>query len=601
MSLLALLYILISPLLAKRYSVKWQYYAWLVVVIGLIIPFRPQWGNAIVQVDIPNETAKPIIQIMSGTETPFIPIDNETLDVVIAPIENAPNYPIWAGISIWQIIAFLWIIGVIGFFAYHVIRHYRFLKLIKRWSERITDERILNLFENLKAEMKISKNINLYHSSCMGSPMMFGLINPRIVLPTEKISEDELRFILKHELVHYKRKDLYYKFIVLITTAIHWFNPLIYLMVRVINEQCELSCDAEIIRGTDADTRLKYSEAIIGVVNYKSRLKTILSTNFYGGKKGMKKRISSIMDTGNKRIGIVIISILLIATVCTGFAFAGNRIDSDNYDENQDDILREIAGLSNSYTKDGITISIESVYGGNTTFFGKLKVESETGFFDDDIFNTKLSGWCFATDGIDYNFNSENSSKGMISSGGGSIREIEKESWTPYIRYFEIQRSVILFDANAGFSIGNGNEHIITFTDFGSYDENYQWVTLIEGDWRLKFSFDADTDDRDIDVIFSPFMFYGKGLMGNERPAQMTSIRLNKYGMECKYTAYEIQEALDFAADVILKDGTKIPLNKKSTGCGIDLEGYMTFKTSSALNLDEIAYIQIGDEFIAVN
>ena len=259
----------------------------------------------------------------------------------------------------------------------------------------------------------------------------------------------------------------------------------------------------------------------------------------------------------------------------------------------------DTAELSNSDTKYGITISIESVYGGNTTFFGKLKVESETGFFDDDIFNTKLSGWCFKTDGIDFNLNSDNSSKGMINSGGGSIREIEKESWTPYIRYFEIQRSVILSNANAGFSIGDESEHLITFTDFGSYDEDYQWITLIEGDWRLKFSYYAD--DKDIDVIFSPFMFYGKGLMGDNRLAQMTSIKLNKYGMECRYTVYEIQEALDFTADVIMKDGTKIPLIKKSSGCGINLEGYMTFKTTSALDLDEIAYVQIGDEIIAVN
>jgi len=144
------------------------------------------------------------------------------------------------------------------------------------------------------------------------------------------LADDELRFILKHELVHYKRKDLYYKFLVLIATAIHWFNPFIYLIERAINAQCELSCDAEVILGADADTRQHYSEAIIGVVKYHSKIRTALSTNFYGGKKGMKNRISSIMDTRKKRLGTIIISLVLVATLCTGFVFAASAYAATN-------------------------------------------------------------------------------------------------------------------------------------------------------------------------------------------------------------------------------------------------------------------------------
>ena len=57
MSALALLYMAATPLLAKRYSVSGRYYAWLIFVIGLIIPFRPRLGNPIVRVDLPGNTA----------------------------------------------------------------------------------------------------------------------------------------------------------------------------------------------------------------------------------------------------------------------------------------------------------------------------------------------------------------------------------------------------------------------------------------------------------------------------------------------------------------------------------------------------------------
>jgi hypothetical protein len=426
--------------------------------------------------------------------------------------------------------------------------------------------------------------------------MMFGFINSRIVLPASKIAEDEFRFILKHELVHYRRKDLYYKFAVLIATAVHWFNPFVYLMARVISEQCELSCDAEIIRDADADTRLKYSEAIIGAVPHKSRLKTILSTNFYGGKKGMKKRISSIMDTGSKKTGIAIIFIMLIATLCTGFAFAGNRIVLDNYD-NQNANFSGMTEPGSSDTKDGITVSVESVYGGNDTAFVKLKVETDEIVFDDN-FEYNFGLW-----GIDFSFNFADSGKNLINGGGTSIPAAQ-ELWSEHIRYYDIKLTVRYgewadSDEQADFLVGDGQKRVISLEHFGYINEKHEWVNLSESEWRLIFSY--DTDDKNIDVIFAPFMFYGKALTGDDRLAQMTSVRLNKYGMECKYSAYEIQEALDFTADVIMKDGAKIPLIKNSMGCAADLEGFMTFKTSSALNLDEIAYIQIGDEIIDVN
>ena len=55
MSALALCFIAVTPLLAKRYTAKSYYYAWLIIVIGLIIPFRPQFDHALVKVDVPSQ------------------------------------------------------------------------------------------------------------------------------------------------------------------------------------------------------------------------------------------------------------------------------------------------------------------------------------------------------------------------------------------------------------------------------------------------------------------------------------------------------------------------------------------------------------------
>lgn len=310
MSALALFYMAVTLLLTKRYSAASRYYTWIIVVIGFIIPFRPQFNNAIVKVDIPSNAVVSNIQIGSGTS-------------VTAPFENALSSAL-PTISLWQIAAVVWFVGMVIFFGYHVIKHYRFLKLAARWSERITDEQILTLMQSLKSQMDLSKNIGLQFCDSIGSPMMIGFIHPRILLPKTDFAKDELCFILKHELVHYQRKDLWYKCLVLIATAIHWFNPIVYLMAKAIDIQCELSCDEKVVRGANTDIRLYYSETIIGVVRYQSKLKTALSTNFYGGKKGMKKRVFSIMDMSKKKVGIAVLCATLLFTLGTGFAFAAS-------------------------------------------------------------------------------------------------------------------------------------------------------------------------------------------------------------------------------------------------------------------------------------
>lgn len=308
MSGLALLYMAATPFLAKRYSVTGRYYGWLIIVIGLIIPFRPQFKNPIVKVAVP-DTANAVV-LRPGTGIP-----------VTVPDALTPSL---TNISWWRVAAAVWLAGMAVFLCYHIVKHFRFLKLTAHWSENAADEQTLALLQTLKNQMGVSKNIDLKICDSIGSPMMTGFTSPRILLPRASFPQDELRFILKHELVHYKRKDLWYKCLVLTAAAIHWFNPIVHLMAKAIDLQCELSCDAEVIRNTGAGVRQRYSETILGVVRRRSKQKTALSTNFYGGKKGMKKRIFSIMDMGRKKAGAAVLCCTLVLTLGTGFAFAAN-------------------------------------------------------------------------------------------------------------------------------------------------------------------------------------------------------------------------------------------------------------------------------------
>jgi len=312
LSVVILLYIIITPLLSKYYSAKGLYYSWLIIVIGLIIPFRPQLNTTIINIMVKTPAKGVLANSLPTIST--LPVNTVT------QIDNAIFSSALPGIQWWKFIAAIWLIGVIIFLFIHRIKHYRFIKMANRWNEDITDERILMLMQNIKKDLRVSKRISLSLCPYISSPMMVGLFNPRILLPVADFSQEELYFILKHELVHYKRKDLYYKYLLLIATAMHWFNPIVYLMVKAVNIQCELSCDAEVVRSTNMNMRYQYCKTILELLRVQSKMKTALSINFYGGKNGMKNRISSIMDTRKKKVGLSVILATLIITIGVGIA-----------------------------------------------------------------------------------------------------------------------------------------------------------------------------------------------------------------------------------------------------------------------------------------
>ena len=311
MSVITLVYAVILPILSKRYSEKWRYIAWLVITVGWIFPFRPQIELSTLPAKITNIPISPIQSIIDNT----MPSMAHVGDIVNDP----------ATIHLWWIFALIWVIGVVSVVLYHAFRHGRFMWLVRRWGEPINDLESLEILNNLKLKLEINKPIRLNVCYSITSPMLIGLFQPVILLPPVEVAADELTLILKHELIHFKRHDLWYKALTLIATAIHWFNPIVYFMAKETALQCEISCDALVLQDADFQKRKQYGETIIGVVRNGVKLQTALSTNFYGGERGMKNRIISIMDTKKKKGGIIILCVVLIAIIGTGTVFAINN------------------------------------------------------------------------------------------------------------------------------------------------------------------------------------------------------------------------------------------------------------------------------------
>jgi len=130
---------------------------------------------------------------------------------------------------------------------------------------------------------------NIYRSDKVLSPAVYGIIKPRIILPTD-ITDADLEYILAHERTHIRRGDNLWRVIAVITACIHWFNPLAWVFLSCFFTDMELACDAGVLKRLDGDGRRKYSLALLSC----SSGKTYYASAFGGAK--TRLRIENILS-----------------------------------------------------------------------------------------------------------------------------------------------------------------------------------------------------------------------------------------------------------------------------------------------------------------
>lgn len=301
LSVIGIMFLVLSPLFSRRYSAKCCYSLWLIVLFALIFPVRPQ-----ISIPVPGIMA---------------PLVSDAGNLIGIGHGNGSSLSMVKALDFWQITALLWAGGAFCFLLWYSFNHFRFMSAVRRWSGDISHDKE-ERFHKVKAEMGIKREIAIRSCACIRTPMMAGFRKPVILFPKIDLSPDEFTFIIKHELVHYKRNDLYVRLLIMLALIIHWLNPIVHIMVRSALQLCEISCDEEVLKGTDSRIRARYGETIIGVIQKGKFYQTALSTNFYSGAKDMKKRIYAMMDLKRKRFSVLALCIVSFITFCGISAFA---------------------------------------------------------------------------------------------------------------------------------------------------------------------------------------------------------------------------------------------------------------------------------------
>ncbi|MDE7114464.1 MAG: M56 family metallopeptidase, partial [Acetatifactor sp.] len=327
-ALLILLLFLLRSLFKERLSKRWQYYIWLVVVARLLFPFAPETNlmTTLFQgLDRTTEQAEIVSPytwqggIIGGSQTDGVTDGQNNLHSDQTELAESINGPVRNRVSaVWQNLWIGWLAVALILFVRKITIYQDFVKYIRAGCEEVADIDLLERFGKLVEQNQIKTTVELYTNNLISSPLLIGFFHPCIILPTDELPSTDFEYTILHELMHFKRRDMFYKWLVQFTVCVHWFNPFVYLMSREIGRGCELSCDEAVIQGLDTQGQRAYGDTLLNAIGLGGSYKdSLVSLTLNESKELLKERLDAIMNF--KRIpkwGIFTSLFLTVMLVC---------------------------------------------------------------------------------------------------------------------------------------------------------------------------------------------------------------------------------------------------------------------------------------------
>ena len=208
----------------------------------------------------------------------------------------------------------LWLCGMAvlaAVFAVLLIRSYRVLKSARPMVHPLMDKWL--------GEHGTIRSLRIMRSALATSPLSMGILRPCIIFPERMDMENEglVRHVLVHEYIHVRRFDMLWKMLALCAVCVHWFNPMAWVMLFLMNRDLELACDEMVLRYFGQEDRADYAGSLIDIAE---RNRAFSLIHNYFGKNIMEERIISIMKYKKTSILSLVSACIIIAG--TGLAFA---------------------------------------------------------------------------------------------------------------------------------------------------------------------------------------------------------------------------------------------------------------------------------------
>lgn len=180
--------------------------------------------------------------------------------------------------------------------AFLIAKQLRWLRRLLRDSQPV-DDRIQQLFLNLKPTIGVGCNVRVLQSPAADSPIAFGILHPTILLPStvDDFSESDLNTVLAHELAHLRQRDAWTNWLQLLLLAVWWFHPVYWVLQRNLRRVREECCDDLLIASglTRADA---YCDTLLRVARRSSTSRIQIACGMADGLHPMASRLKRILD-----------------------------------------------------------------------------------------------------------------------------------------------------------------------------------------------------------------------------------------------------------------------------------------------------------------
>lgn len=332
-SLAILAMLVLKPLWRERYRAKTRCWLWLALAAFLLLPVDFSVKNAPVQAEPPKDytlfvgTDKTAIQ---STDNLFGDMAEKSgqspaqvRDTIIQrPVTN-PEQKTTRYIPVTTILFYGYLAGAAAFLLYQGVSYALFRRTVRRWKRDVARADYAAMLSDTARDLGVSAP-EMIVCEAISTPAVTGLLRPRLLLPHERYDVQELRYILRHELCHLKRRDMLLKLVLLAANAMHWFNPVVYLMLRQADEDIELACDSAATDGLELPERAAYSRTLLAAVQ--SSVRALPATTCFGGTvERLKRRITNVLGAQKKR-GLGVVALVLALTFTAGCAVSwGNK------------------------------------------------------------------------------------------------------------------------------------------------------------------------------------------------------------------------------------------------------------------------------------
>lgn len=323
-SALAVVISLLRPITKKLFGYSWHYYIWLCVLFVMLMPVRFS-VNTMPAPNIATQTVQ-TQQTVAGEQP-------ETTENIVQTAPAQKPQLLQRATVIWDriiynrmnILAYLWLIGAIALMLLNVVRYVRLNIKIRKNGEVISCP---------ETREYTDRKINVRAWENVASPFMTGVFRPTLILPKTELSEEQLHNILRHEMTHFKRHDILYKWFAEFVKCIHWFNPISWYVSKQIASECEISCDMAVTKNMTGSEEMSYISTILSLLPIGKSKQLPLTTQMASSKKFLKRRFVMIKNKKTTSRFMSVLSAVIAVIMLSTTVFASgvlSDLTTDDY------------------------------------------------------------------------------------------------------------------------------------------------------------------------------------------------------------------------------------------------------------------------------